>query len=319
MAVLTDIRRKIFRWLRLLLILPLWPLMKSYNHLPRNGRLARTIRWSIILLFLPILLPIYVAWRKEKVTRWLMLIGVIWPKTPQDIIDRSLVHLAIGNYIGSTSIARTASLFLLHKLGIKSMTAYLGEHAKQIVAEMGDQFFLRAAKMDDRSMAVICTSLLERYMGLAIMSRFGLVKDEKQFEKAFGPNGPFAGMSSKITMCAVLGILVGDMAHDLNLLRKVRNKFAHELKEISFVDKDPPIASWCNTLKLRGALSDEIKTAAGSEQRIRFLESTQALTVYLNVLLLRNAYANLELTKLNDVIHRQVKETMHQAKAAPAT
>ena len=50
--------------------------------------------------------------------------------------------------------------------------------------------------------------------------------------KLFDLNGPFSGFSSKILAAYSLGWIDSDIFHDINLVRKIRNLFAHELHGI---------------------------------------------------------------------------------------
>ena len=50
--------------------------------------------------------------------------------------------------------------------------------------------------------------------------------------KIFDLNGPFSSFLSKILAAYSLGWIDSDIYHDINLLRKIRNLFAHELHRI---------------------------------------------------------------------------------------
>ena len=50
--------------------------------------------------------------------------------------------------------------------------------------------------------------------------------------KLFDLNGPFSGFSSKILAAYSLGWIDSDIFHDINVVRKIRNLFAHELHGI---------------------------------------------------------------------------------------
>jgi DNA-binding MltR family transcriptional regulator len=54
--------------------------------------------------------------------------------------------------------------------------------------------------------------------------------------------------SARIRAAYCLGLITKDQYDDLNLIRRIRNKFAHRLHDLSFKDKE--ILDWCNSLKM---------------------------------------------------------------------
>jgi len=106
------------------------------------------------------------------------------------------------------------------------------------------------------------------------------------------------------------------MTHDLHLMRKVRNKFAHELRDTSFKSTDPPIADWNNSLKMQFDLGDKIRDAMGSEDRYRFLSCMTANTFGLIAVVMRNLIASQYLTQYADEIAEKTKVTLKGIKPA---
>jgi DNA-binding MltR family transcriptional regulator len=51
-----------------------------------------------------------------------------------------------------------------------------------------------------------------------------------------------------------MGLISESMFHDLNIMRKIRNKFAHQMHGYTF--DEPAIVSWCNSLKLAKMITD---------------------------------------------------------------
>lgn len=82
-------------------------------------------------------------------------------------------------------------------------------------------------------------------------------------------SGPLGTFSSRIDMCAALGLLSPDACRELHLVRRTRNDFAHVADPISFAT--PAIASRCSTFQF-GAL------AGSKEPRGRFTAAVMALS-----------------------------------------
>jgi DNA-binding MltR family transcriptional regulator len=51
-----------------------------------------------------------------------------------------------------------------------------------------------------------------------------------------------------------MGLISESVYHDLNVIRKIRNKFAHEMQGYTF--NEPEIVDWCKTLKLAKLIAD---------------------------------------------------------------
>jgi hypothetical protein len=100
---------------------------------------------------------------------------------------------------------------------------------------------------------------LESDLGCALLAIFFLEKELKVLlkkclvdtpevdEKIFSFNGPLGTFSSKIEMGFSLGKISKTLKDELNLLRKIRNDFGHNPKQIDF--NTHPINERCNSLK----------------------------------------------------------------------
>jgi hypothetical protein len=89
----------------------------------------------------------------------------------------------------------------------------------------------------DRGAAIIAASLLEQLLEDAIVARFRpLLKGQK--ELLFGPMRPLSSFSAKIELGYAIG-LYGEVAHkNFDMIRDVRNKFAHVFDVLSFDHPD---------------------------------------------------------------------------------
>ncbi len=55
-------------------------------------------------------------------------------------------------------------------------------------------------------------------------------------------------------MAYCMGLISESMYHDLDIVKQIRNKFAHKMHGYSF--DDPEIVKWCKSLKLATMISD---------------------------------------------------------------
>jgi DNA-binding MltR family transcriptional regulator len=85
---------------------------------------------------------------------------------------------------------------------------------------------------------------------LADLLKAYLIDDNAVVNNMFNFNGPFGTFSSRIDGAYTLGLLPKNVRADIQLVRKIRNDFAHVSKPITF--KDQPIVSRCQTLCLDG-------------------------------------------------------------------
>jgi DNA-binding MltR family transcriptional regulator len=82
-------------------------------------------------------------------------------------------------------------------------------------------------KKDERTIAILGGTFLE--MALEHLLYAFLPDDEKEVKKLFEYNQPLGNFSNKITLSYCLGLIDKMVKDDLNLVRKIRNKFAHDL------------------------------------------------------------------------------------------
>ncbi|MCU4177864.1 MltR family transcriptional regulator [Carboxylicivirga sp. N1Y90] len=88
-------------------------------------------------------------------------------------------------------------------------------------------------KETDRGAAIFATSLFDAAIKNILISFF--VSNPNSTDELFdGPNAPLSSLSSKIIMCYRLGILSDRFVRDLNLIRKIRNEFAHNIQGCDF-------------------------------------------------------------------------------------
>ncbi len=99
------------------------------------------------------------------------------------------------------------------------------------------------AETNERSIAILGGTFLEMTLEHIL---YAFLPEDKEVNKLFDFNSPLGNFSSKIQMAYSLGLIEKTVKSDLNLIRKIRNKFAHEM----FLDfEDNQIESWCKNLE----------------------------------------------------------------------
>ncbi len=168
------------------------------------------------------------------------------------------------------------------------------------------------AESDDIALVIGATSLLDRYLGLAMVIRFPTVMNRRAWERVFEGDGPLSAFSAKISMAGVLGLLVGDMPHDLTVLRKIRNDFAHVMKPQSL--SDPKHSPRCRNLKMTLGLSDKVAASARTSERKQLLESVAANIAYLAIVMQRGIIERQVVVENSDEISKRTQEAMQKVR-----
>lgn len=90
--------------------------------------------------------------------------------------------------------------------------------------------------LDERGLILSLSAFSEDSLGV-ILSNFMLEnKASKQLLEGF--NSPLGTFSSRIKACYSLGLITEKQYSDLEILRKIRNRFSHSWEQVSFSDKD---------------------------------------------------------------------------------
>ena len=123
----------------------------------------------------------------------------------------------------------------------------------------------------DRGCALMAAAFLDDQLSLLIKEF--LVQDQKVVSPLFESNGPIATFSSRISLSYALGLIPYNAYRELNLLRKIRNEFAHISQKLSF--ESPAIAARCRELSFDGF---SIKVAP----RKKFVRSMLGILVFVH-------------------------------------
>jgi hypothetical protein len=104
----------------------------------------------------------------------------------------------------------------------------------------------KAIQSDDspRGAAIVAAALVEDFLGGALRSK--MIKMGPSDERdLFGSSGVLGSFSNKIKLASALGIIRGRTVHDLNVLREIRNAFAHTLLDLNF--ETPELVTMCKS------------------------------------------------------------------------
>lgn len=82
-------------------------------------------------------------------------------------------------------------------------------------------------KESPRGMVLVSSALLDEHLVECIRAR--IVDSPHVYKLTDGFNAPFGTFSARIAGAYALGILSDDEFHDLEIVRKVRNDFAHQI------------------------------------------------------------------------------------------
>ncbi|MBE7556685.1 MAG: hypothetical protein HS126_37015 [Anaerolineales bacterium] len=136
----------------------------------------------------------------------------------------------------------------------------IDETHRQIIEELESQ--------TDRGAAIIGASLLDRRLEEAI--RVHLL-DNKVTEKLFDASQALGSFSAKIDLAYSLGLYGEKSYHDLNLIRKIRNEFAHFDTPLNFDSQS--VASRCAELWFPKNVEINNQPIAPKEARAQYLRA----------------------------------------------
>ncbi len=97
----------------------------------------------------------------------------------------------------------------------------------------------------DRGCAIAAAAFLDEELKTLLASV--LADEPKLLKEMFSHNGPLANFSSRIDFAMLMGLLSRVTWHDLHIIRRIRNDFAHSPHPLSF--DDGAIRSRCGELR----------------------------------------------------------------------
>lgn len=108
-----------------------------------------------------------------------------------------------------------------------------------------NDFIRRFRTESDRAAAVLAGAYLDAFLEQLLR---GLLVSGPWTDQLFEQVGGLGSFSGKIAMVCSLGIAEESVCRDLDLVRKIRNHFAHHVFEATF--DTSPVRDWCAEIKL---------------------------------------------------------------------
>ena len=127
----------------------------------------------------------------------------------------------------------------------------------------------------DRGVGLISAAFLDGL--LASMLEALLVDDRQIVERLLGDYGALGSSSARADLAYCLGLLSRDEWHDLGVIRKIRNRFAHEHSGLSF--DDSRIADQCRALKVSSEVLASLSPATPDTMSPRELFTTEVASL----------------------------------------
>lgn len=128
----------------------------------------------------------------------------------------------------------------------------------------------------DRGAAIIGAALLDMRLKEAIKTR--LISRPGVIEELFKPNAPLGSFSARIDLAYCLG-LYGEHSHrDLNLIRKIRNDFAHFEAPLDFTS--PSVTNRCAELWLPKSVEINNQPLSPVGARAQYVRAVNILSSY---------------------------------------
>lgn len=125
------------------------------------------------------------------------------------------------------------------RVSTKTPKAVAKLRESEIVLEEDEwsQFFKEFQAETDRGAVILAAAWIDELLGrkLKLIYSKGNQKDR---DNLFESNGPFHGFGAKITVCTCMGLLDADLAHDVGIIKKIRNKFAHQIHGLSLMSPE---------------------------------------------------------------------------------
>jgi hypothetical protein len=129
-----------------------------------------------------------------------------------------------------------------------------------------------------RAAALMATAYIDEQLKALLKKLF--VNDHKITDSLLKSSGALGSFSARIDMAYSLGLIPKNIRDDLELMRKIRNDFAHTAKHLSFDCE--PIKSRC--LMLRSIVVPKVLDAHGRFLRSAILAATTIETTKINTI-----------------------------------
>jgi DNA-binding MltR family transcriptional regulator len=99
----------------------------------------------------------------------------------------------------------------------------------------------------DRGAAIISGAILEEQLTDALRHRLILTASLSNKIFSYEQNGALSDFAQKIDVAFAVGMIKPDVRDDLHNIRRIRNRFAHQIEPLDF--KDSKILGFCSALR----------------------------------------------------------------------
>jgi DNA-binding MltR family transcriptional regulator len=129
-----------------------------------------------------------------------------------------------------------------------------------------------------RAAEIIAAAFLDAQLRNLISK--ALIDDSKIVDELLGTekslDRPLSSFSSRIRAAYCMGLISKNIYLDLELVKKIRNKFAHKMHGYNF--DEPEIVDWCKSLRLAKQISDVLPRLPKTHQYLFLLGVTQLVS-----------------------------------------
>jgi hypothetical protein len=115
---------------------------------------------------------------------------------------------------------------------------------------------------DNRGAAILLGTHLEGVLQFALINRLKI--KPKRWKDVFGYDAPMGTFDRKVRVAHAIGMITDETRSTLDVIRSVRNAFAHSLIPISF--STPEVADACSLLKVPEPLPPISSPTSGSQE-----------------------------------------------------
>jgi hypothetical protein len=129
---------------------------------------------------------------------------------------------------------------------------------------------------NDRSMAVMLSAVVETCLEIFLRNKTRPSLNSDDTRLLFDYRGPLGDFSSKIFIAFAFNMFGPDTRHDLDLIRMMRNEFAHSRKPVDFFTKE--VANVCKHLRAADWAGANIPAGYLAAMRQEELPSARKLT-----------------------------------------
>lgn len=103
--------------------------------------------------------------------------------------------------------------------------------------ELYDEYSENLLKESDRGCVIISAEMLNNSLESLLRLSFREGKDQKNIDGLFSTYAPLSTFSARISVSYATKLITSNMYTSLNIIRKMRNRFAHDNQVIDFQDQ----------------------------------------------------------------------------------